>query len=335
MTSESRTQAIGEIIAWLEQQLRAAREVQARTQGEVDELRRLLFNIEDQLQGAEKAAREIEPRLAPFKFLPEKLRELEEDAEHIRETLTVNQSGVEASLRLLHAEAEYDRSARAESHRAVERASAQLVLLAADVAQAQQQVSQATQTMQALLERQREVEQTSQQAGLRLDRIVEVMRDVEERLRAEFESEQDARFDVVFERLQVVGEMVKRNEDTIAEVAAERSMREEVLQELGVWRGEHARIDGRLDALEAITEKAVKRLDEVHGAIVLLEGRHSGLGERVAGIRREVAEIVDHVRDEFAKYNKMLEKSRRREIQVLEQELREMKFHAFRPPEEP
>lgn len=335
MTSESRTQAIGEIIAWLEQQLRAAREVQARTQGEVDELRRLLFNIEDQLQGAEKAAREIEPRLAPFKFLPEKLRELEEDAEHIRETLTGNQSGVEASLRLLQAEAEYDRSARAESHRAVERASAQLVLLAADVAQAQQQVSQATQTMQALLERQREVEQASQQSGLRLDRIVEVMRDVEERLRAEFESEQDARFDVVFERLQVVGEMVKRNEDTIAEVAAERSMREEVLQELGVWRGEHARIDGRLDALEAVTEKAVKRLDEVHGAIVLLEGRHSGLGERVAGIRREVAEIVDHVRDEFAKYNKMLEKSRRREIQVLEQELREMKFHAFRPPEEP
>jgi len=41
------------------------------------------------------------------------------------------------------------------------------------------------------------------------------------------------------------------------------------------------------------------------------------------------------VREEFAKYNAMMEKQRRKQIQVLEQELREAKFHAFRPPEEP
>jgi hypothetical protein len=52
-------------------------------------------------------------------------------------------------------------------------------------------------------------------------------------------------------------------------------------------------------------------------------------------MRRDIAEVVDHVREEFAKYNTMLEKQRRKQIQVLEQELREMKFHAFRPPEEP
>jgi hypothetical protein len=66
----------------------------------------------------------------------------------------------------------------------------------------------------------------------------------------------------------------------------------------------------------------------------LLEGRHAGLGERVSGIRKDIAEVVDHVRAEFAKYNQMTEKQRRKQIQVLEQELREMKFHAFRPPEE-
>jgi hypothetical protein len=31
----------------------------------------------------------------------------------------------------------------------------------------------------------------------------------------------------------------------------------------------------------------------------------------------------------------MLEKQRRAQIGVLEQELREMKFHSFKPPEEP
>ena len=82
-------------------------------------------------------------------------------------------------------------------------------------------------------------------------------------------------------------------------------------------------------------DKVLVQLDKLHGEVALLEGRHSGLGERVANIRRDIAEVVDHVREEFAKYNAMMEKQRRKQIQVLEQELREMKFHAFRPPEEP
>ncbi|MGK2965019.1 MAG: hypothetical protein ACSLFM_05375 [Tepidiformaceae bacterium] len=335
MPSESQTQAIGEIISWLEQQLRLARDMQASTQAQLDELRRQVFILADQTDAAEKASRDVEPRLAPFKYLPDKLRELEEDAEKIRESVGANHAALETAIRILQSESEYDRSERGETYKRIEQALGQLTHLTSDVAQAQVQSAQASQSMQTVLERQREVEQKLEQALLRLDRVVEVNRDIEERIVREVHEEQDARFDVVFERLQVVGEMVKRNEDVITDVAAERSLREEVLQELAIWRQEHGRIDSRLDALEAITEKAVARLDQVHGEIVLLEGRHSGLGERVGGIRKDIAEVVDHVREEFAKYNKMLEKSRRREIQVLEQELREMKFHAFRPPEEP
>ena len=77
------------------------------------------------------------------------------------------------------------------------------------------------------------------------------------------------------------------------------------------------------------------QIDKVHGEVTLLEGRHSGLGERVSNIRKDIAEVVDHVRDEFGKYNAMIEKQRRKQIAGLEQELREAKFHAFRPPEEP
>jgi len=129
--------------------------------------------------------------------------------------------------------------------------------------------------------------------------------------------------------------MVKRNEDMIAAVSNERSLRQEVLDEVSVWRDEHSRIDGRLNALEEVADRVLSQVDKVHGEITLLEGRHSGLGERVAGIRRDIAEVVDQVRDEFAKYNAMIEKQKRKQIQGLEQELRETKFHAFRPPEEP
>ena len=335
MAGEPQAQALGEIITWLEQQLRVSREEQARALQQVDQLRRQVHDIADQVNANERAIREVDPKLLAFKGFPEKIRSLDEGTEHIRQDISANRAEVENSLRILRAEAESDRMERGEAVKRIERATNQLGLVVADVAQMQQQTSQVGQSLQMVLERQRELEARTDQYGLRLDRAIEVNRDLEERIKTVLTQDQDDRFDVVFERLQVVGEMVKRNEDIIASVANERSLRQEVLDEVSVWRQEHSRIDGRLNALEEVTEQLLAKVDKVHGEITLLEGRHSGLGERVAGMRRDIAEVVDGVRAEFAKYNQMEEKQRRKQIQVLEQELREMKFHAFRPPEEP
>lgn len=335
MAGESQAQAIGEIITWLEQQIRANRDEQLRQLSQIDQLRRQIHDLAEEVDGAIRATREIDPKLQPFKGLPEKIRSLDEGAEHLRQGLTGNKAEVDNALRLMRAEADYDRQERAESARRLEGVTSQLGLVLADVSQAQQQTSQVSQTLQTVLERQREVEAQLEQFGLRLDRSIEVNRDLEERIKAVTLADLDDKFEVVFERLQVVGEMVKRNEDIIAGVANERSLRQELLDEVSVWREEHGRLDGRLNSLEETADKFVAQLDKVHGEVTLLEGRHSGLGERVQNIRKDIAEVVDHVRAEFAKYNAMMEKQRRKQIQVLEQELRESRFHAFRPPEEP
>ncbi|MEX1104156.1 MAG: hypothetical protein WED87_07890 [Dehalococcoidia bacterium] len=335
MAQDSQAQALGEIITWLEQQLRNARDEQARTVAQLDQVRRQVHDLSDQIIANERAIREVDPKLVPFKGLPEKIRALDEGTEHIRQSLAANRAEIESALRVLRAEADYDREERSEATKRIEGATHQLGLISSDVAQVQAQSSQIGQTMTTMLERQREIDAHVEQFGLRLDRAIEVNRDLEARIREVLVSEQDDRFDVVFERLQVVGEMVKRNEELIVAATSEQTMRDEVVQEIAVWREEHHRIDSRLTVLEESREGVLAKLDKVAGEITLLEGRHSGLGERVAGIRRDIAEVVDHVRDEFAKYNQMMEKQRRKQIQVLEQELRESKFHAFRPPEEP
>lgn len=335
MAGESQAQAIGEIITWLEQQLRASREEQIRQLSQIDQLRRQVHDLQEQIDENNRAVREIDPKLLPFKGLPEKIRGMDEGTEQIRQAVTGNKAELDNTIRLMRAEADYDRQERGEALRRIDSTAAQVGLVSADIAQVQQQTSQMGQTMQTLLERQREVEARVEQFGLRLERAIEVNRDLEERIRESVFGDLDDKFSVVYERLQVVGEMVKRNEELIAGVANERSLRQELLDELMVWREEHNRIDGRLNALEELSDRLVATVDKVHGEVTLLEGRHSGLGERVANIRRDIAEVVDHVRDEFAKYNAMMEKQRRKQIQVLEQELRESKFHAFRPPEEP
>ncbi len=335
MAGDSQAQAIGEIITWLEQQLRESRDEQARQLAQVDQLRRQVHDLQEQIDDTSRAVREVDPKLVPFKGLPEKIRGMDEGTEHIRQAVTSHKAELDNTLRLLRAEADYDRQERGEALRRIDTSAAQLGLVAADVSQVQHQTSQMAQTMQTLLERQREVEARAEQFGLRLERAIEVNRDLEERIREVVLGDLDEKFAVVYERLQVVGEMVKRNEDLISGVASERSLRQDLLDELLVWREEHNRIDGRLNSLEELTDRMVATVDKVHGEITLLEGRHSGLGERVANIRKDIAEVVDHVRDEFAKYNAMMEKQRRKQIQMLEQELRESKFHAFRPPEEP
>ncbi|MCC7089804.1 MAG: hypothetical protein M9925_15500 [Chloroflexi bacterium] len=335
MAGEPQAQAIGEILTWLEQQLRASREEQARQVTYLEQMQRQVHELAEDTDAAQRAVREIDPKFLPFKGLPEKIRALTESAEHTRQAVSANKGEVDNAIRLLRAEADYDRQERGEALRRIDTAASQLGLVLADVAQVQQQTSQVNQTLQTVLERQREVDAHLEQFGLRLDRSIEVNRDLEERIKEVVLRDLDDRFGVVYERLQVVGEMVKRNEDLIAGVVNERSLRQELIDELSVWREEHNRIDGRLNALEENVDKVLVQVDKVHGEIALLEGRHSGLGERVANIRRDIAEVVDHVREEFAKYNAMMEKQRRKQIQVLEQELREMKFHAFRPPEEP
>ncbi|MCZ7577284.1 MAG: hypothetical protein M5U18_09720 [Dehalococcoidia bacterium] len=335
MAGEPQAQAIGEILTWLEQQLRASREEQARQVTYLEQMQRQVYELAEDTDAAQRAVREIDPKFLPFKGLPEKIRALTESAEHTRQAVSANKGEVDNAIRLLRAEADYDRQERGEALRRIDTAASQLGLVLADVAQVQQQTSQVNQTLQTVLERQREVDAHLEQFGLRLDRSIEVNRDLEERIKEVVLRDLDDRFGVVYERLQVVGEMVKRNEDLIAGVVNERSLRQELIDELSVWREEHNRIDGRLNALEENVDKVLVQVDKVHGEIALLEGRHSGLGERVANIRRDIAEVVDHVREEFAKYNAMMEKQRRKQIQVLEQELREMKFHAFRPPEEP
>lgn len=335
MNADAREKALAETVAWLEEQVGRQREGHTALVHLIEQLQRQVRQLAEDVDNAAREVRQIDPKLAPYKGVPDKINALAEDTEHIRQALTANRLEIDSALRVLGAEAEVDRHERAEAIKRIDRAVHQIELLTADVAQAQSRVTQVAETLATLLERQREVETTVDQFGLRLERAIEVNRDLEERVRDVLLRELEERFEIVFDRLQVVGEMVKRNELLIQEATAEQTLREEVLQEIGVWRDEHSRIEGRLATLEETADRVLGQIDRLQAEITLLEGRHSGLGERVAGLRRDITEVVDQVRDEFIKFNKMFEKQRRKQIEVLQQELRETKFHAFRPPEEP
>ena len=67
----------------------------------------------------------------------------------------------------------------------------------------------------------------------------------------------------------------------------------------------------------------------------VVEGRHTGLSERVQNIRLEMSEVIDQIAEQFDKYNKLQEKHKLRQVDDLQKEMRELKYHAFKPPAEP
>jgi chromosome segregation ATPase len=331
---DTREGTLTDAIDWLEREISRSRDDQLKLLSQLEGLQRQLADLAQEIQRNEQMIRTIEPRFAPLRGVPEKIGSLNEASEHLRQQVAANKAEQDNAFRMLRGEAEHDRGERADALRRLATTTEQLTALTSGLAQVQAQATQATQSASTIIERQREVEERVHQFGLRLERSIEVHRDLEERVKAAVFANLDDRFAVVFERMQLVGEMVQRTERVVESVAQERSIRQDVLEQVGLWRDQQARLESRVAAVEEVADRVLTSVDKLRGEIALVEGRHAGLGERVAGIRRDIAEVVDHVRDEFAKYNQMSEKQRRKQIQVLEQELREMKFHAFRPPEE-
>jgi chromosome segregation ATPase len=335
MTADAGEKAIAEVLAWLEGQIAALKEAHTSQTLHTEQLQRQIHEVADQANQAQSAVREIDPKLAPYVGIPDKLLSANEDAEHLRSAVTTNKAEIDNALRTLRAEADNAGQDRGALLKRVETAAAELATLASTVAQSQAQVAQMAQTITVILERQAEAEGKNEQFGLRLERVIEVTNGLEERITERLEKDQEERLAPVFERIQLLGEMLRRVEETLTEITAEQTLRDDVMQEIAAWRDQHGRIEARINDLEEASGQLLGETDKLRGDISLAEGRHAGMNERVAGMRRDISLVVDQVREEFAEFSKMLEKQRRKQIETLEQELRETKFHAFHPPEEP
>ena len=335
MSSEAATQSIEETLVFLEVQLRAQRETGDALRAELTQLRRQVQSLAEQSEEAGKAVNQIEPALAPYRGLPQKVAELSRDAEQLRTALVETRDALATAERMRDAEALTSSRELREAFRSIEQLGEHLDLLASEGAARETLQQQLAQALDAFREWQREVREQSTQSELRLQRLTEVSEEVEGRVRASIESQQEHALDVVYERLQILGEIAHRAEARIEELRVERHVGEEVSEELGRRRDEYERIEARVNRVEGEIEAFPRQIEEVRGATTLLDGRHSGLSERVSLIRRDIAKVVDHVREEFVRFGELQEKSRRKQIETLEQELRELKFHGLRPPDEP
>ena len=90
----------------------------------------------------------------------------------------------------------------------------------------------------------------------------------------------------------------------------------------------------RAEPLEALAAELRTAGEEIGRQLTRLDGRDKGLYDRLTGMQAELAASRAQVLEQFQRLQVTQERLKRRQIEDLEREIREMRIHAFRPVEE-
>lgn len=138
----------------------------------------------------------------------------------------------------------------------------------------------------------------------------------------------------IAERIQVYAEVFKRLDEELVIVAQQNEVRQEFNEKLDLHRTMIRRAEERLNAVEAFGQEAHERLEDQTRGLTSLESRERLFRERLGALQEELATYRGHVAEQFQKSQATVEKQKRRRIEDIEREIRELKVNAYRPPEE-
>jgi chromosome segregation ATPase len=333
---ERQAAALASTVAWLEDELRETRAALAKLAQAFEQTQTQLWELTNRLHRVEDAVGAIPPQLAALPRLDGQLAQVKDQLGAVQE------EGLHAMARLteldreLDAAIERERQARNELTHRLETVERQVRATASRVETVEESVRRALEAVSLARQRSDEIARDVDGLEGRLGRLLEAGNRLEHeqaRLAGELDGlrRQD---ELVLERVQVYVEMVKRLEGQIALVAADVAVKQDVLEKIELARVETHRLEERLAALEAAAETLRDQSGELERAVGLLEGRQKGFQERLTALQADLAAQRTFVNEQFQRLHQLQERLKRRQIEDLERDLREIRIFAFRTAEE-
>ncbi len=333
---ERQSAALATTVAWLEDELREAKTLIARQQQALEQLGGQVWELTDALHQAQALLATLPPRLEVLPEYDAQLRQLKDELNRLHEQGLTSASRVGELARIQQADTERDRTVLNElSHRlddteraiqhgfprfdALDEASRRSADAVAIVRQQVDGVERALTELDARVTRMIAAGPRADQEFARLNTEVEALR------------RQDAS---IAERVQIYTEMLRRLEAQISLVSSEVAVKQDVLERIELTRLELHRLEERISIQEAIAAELREADDDTARHLATLEGRDKGLADRLAGLQSDLASYRAVVSEQFHRLHQAQERAKRRQIEDLEREIREMRTHAFRPVED-
>ena len=336
VTNESQPAQRAPALTWLEESLREQRAINARLQQQLEQTQAQVWELAHRLHRVEEAAAGLGAELDAATGLQTQVASF---GDRIIE-LEGHRTSVDARLaevaRQQHVEIEYLRGVvnevvkRLESWERASQTWAPRLELYEEALRRNQEASSVVR--QRVEDFERLVDQVDQRAARTADAL---KRWEQELMRLSLDLDvlhkQDA---AVAERLQVYGEIFRRLEEEIALVGQQTDVRREFNEKLDLYRSAVRRTEERLNAVEAVEQQRDDRFEEHERALASIESRERVDRERLAELHEALAAFRTHVAEQFQKAQAVVERQRRRRIEEIEREIRELKVNGYRPLEE-
>ncbi len=133
--------------------------------------------------------------------------------------------------------------------------------------------------------------------------------------------------DTVLERVQLLNEVVRRVEDRIALLSSQEARYQEILDKIELQRVERLRIEEALSRVERVADEQAASIANLQHQAATIEGRSRGLIERMEHLGEEIEHFSELITGQIQRFTQVQERHKRRQIQDIETEIRDLKRH--------
>lgn len=334
MAYEQRQQAaLSDALAWVEDELRETKAQVARLAQGLDQAGNRIGELSTHVDRAHAGSSALSARVDGVPALVQQLAQIRDHLAEVEERATSagRQSG--EGLRLVQVELARLRQELNGAERRIEQLERTIDEWGGRFTLLEEMDRRQQEAVTLLRHRLEETERLHEAAEARAARAIETSKRYDnelnrltlelERLRKQGES--------VAERNQVYGEMFKRVEERTGAVEAEVTAQHEIFERLDLLRAELHRVEDRLAGADLTAGEHGGRLDDYQRRLTLLDGKDRGLAERLGGLQGDLATYRAQIAEQFSHLHQALDRQKRRQIEDLERDVRELKTTAFRP----
>ncbi len=326
-----------EALVWLQEQMTQVRDQVARLQQDADDSLSRLGGLSELLSG-------VQERMLHQERQQESMAEVRQESQLARETaaqLRERLAAMETHVGELERQRTGERDRQLEEQRELAHRIDEIVRVALAVESRLSLLDDGQQqTREALTAISGDVIELSD-AATRLGGRTESLGDAVHRLEArgtllEGRIQDGERADEsLAERLLVIDGHVQRAVRQLdTTVVEELQSLHDLAEQIDVLRAERARFESRLQALEFHGSLADERGEEHRSQLIRTAGHAQSIDERILQIEAAIQNVSEQVVTQIIRFGQTQERQKRRQVEDLEREIRELKQHARRLTEE-
>jgi len=319
-----------ESLAWLYDQTNQLKTLMGRFQQQGDQTQAAVLDLNEKLRDAEGRIREVVAKTMGLPQMQEQMRQLSGLLDRIQDTEVLIDTKFELLERTTGEERTRDQSEKNDLFRRVQ----DLERRAENIAERQSSVDDAHRRFQEEVSRSHlqyqglngRIETVEGRTGRNLDSITRLEQehaDIEAAVRALRRED-----DVLAERARLAHEVAQRLEVELQAQQEEYRVLPLIQERVELLRAERQRLEDRTSKLEEILTESVTRLDRQEEAAAQLDARIKASEGRVDHVHSATLEFRRTMSDQLLKLNQMLERMKRRQVEELERDIKDLRVQS-------